>query len=289
MTHHYQAPAKINLYLRISGVRSDGMHELDTGFAYTDLCDQLRISIAESIQVTCSLSHLSGEKNLVHQILVAFRAKHGINRGLHVHIDKHIPQQAGLGGGSSDAASALMAANQLWGIQADKDTLIDFATPFGADIPCFIFGHASLAGGMGEKLQNYPSALPSGVLLLAQPATGLSTAEVFRHFDRSYHLDRTLTVPETLDTIRRDSPPQTKNDLEASACELNPDVASLLQGLRGYSDKVWMSGSGSACIALFEHQVRAKEVAELLKQQQIAAWSYIGCIKRVHPMFEKQE
>lgn len=286
MTHLYPAPAKINLHLRISRVRSDGMHELDTAFAYADLCDQLSISMSEAINVTCSLSHLSGEKNLVHQILVAFRAKYGIDQGLHVHIDKQIPEQAGLGGGSSDAASALMAANQLWGIQANTADLIDFAAPFGADIPCFIYGHASLAYGIGEKMQDYPQALPSGVLLLARPATGLSTAEVFRHFDRSHHLDRTLTVPEALDTIRRDSPQLAENDLEASACELNPDVARLLHHLRSHSDRVWMSGSGSACIALFEHQVRANEVAELLKQQQVANWSHVGRIHRLHPMFE---
>ncbi|MDQ6996324.1 MAG: 4-(cytidine 5'-diphospho)-2-C-methyl-D-erythritol kinase [Mariprofundus sp.] len=284
MTHTFPAPAKINLHLRVSRIRADGMHELDTAFAYAELSDQLRISMAEGIKVECSQPHLSGEKNLVHQILAAFREKHGIKQGLYVYIDKHIPEQAGLGGGSSDAATALMAANRLWGVQATMDALIDFATPFGADIPCFIYGRASLAQGVGERLQDYPLALPSDALLLARPATGLSTAEVFRHFDRSHHLDRTLTTSEVLDTIRRDSPQLAENDLEASACSLNADVAGLLQCLRSYSDRVWMSGSGSACIALFEHRLQANEVAALLKQQQVANWSHVGRIKRLHPM-----
>ncbi len=286
MRHLYPAPAKINLYLRITRIRADGMHELDTAFAYVDLCDQLSVSVADAIHVTCSQPHLSGEKNLVHQILTAFRTKHGITQGLHVHIDKQIPEQAGLGGGSSDAATALMVANKLWGVDADKDALIDFATPFGADIPCFIYAQASLASGVGEQMQDYPQALPSGVLLLVRPATGLSTGAVFRHFDSAHGLDRTLTAPETLDTIRRDSPQLAENDLEASACSLNADVARLLQCLRSQSDKVWMSGSGSACIALFEQQLRAHAVAALLKQQGLADWSHVGRIMHAHPMLE---
>jgi len=287
MMHMYPAPAKINLHLRITRIRADGMHELDTAFAYTDLCDQLSISVADAVEVSCSQPHLNGEKNLVHQILAAFRARHGITQGVRVHIDKHIPEQAGLGGGSSDAATALMAANKLWHIHASTDALIDFATPFGADIPCFIYGRASLARGVGEKMQDYPMKLPSGALLLARPEAGLSTREVFCHFDTVHGFDRTLTTPETLDTIRRDSPQLADNDLEASACSLNPGLASLLLCLRSHSDQVWMSGSGSACIALFEHSHRANAVAALLKQQGLADWSYTGRIMRAHPIQEQ--
>jgi len=286
MMHTFPAPAKINLHLRITRIRPDGMHELDTAFAYTDLCDRISMSMAEDIQVDCSESHLSGEKNLVFQILTAFRMKYGIAQGLHAYIDKHIPEQAGLGGGSSDAATALLAANRLWGVQASTDALIDFAALFGADIPCFIYGRASLARGIGEQMQDYPLPLPTGSLLLARPATGLSTPEVFRHFDSASGLDRSLTTPKALDTIRRDSPRLAENDLEASACSLNSGVARLLQCMRRHSSTVWMSGSGSACIALFDHHARANEVAALLKAQHLADWSHIGHIRRVHPMLE---
>jgi len=96
--------------------------------------------------------------------------------------------------------------------------------------------------------------------------------------------DRSLTGLEGLDSIRRDSPQMAENDLEASACSLNPDVAKLLQCLHQYTSTAWMSGSGSACIALFEHHDRAIEVAKLLKQQHRASWTYTGCIKNVHPI-----
>jgi len=286
MMQVFAAPAKINLYLRITRIRQDGMHELDTAFAYTDLCDRISISPADDILVTCSQAHLSGEKNLVHHILVAFQQQYGIQRGLSVSIEKHIPEQAGLGGGSSDAATALLAANRLWGIGADTDTLIAFATPFGADIPCFLYGRASIAKGIGEQLQDYPLPLPAQTLLLARPATGLSTAAVFRHFDNEHQSDHSLTTQDVLDTMRRDSPVLAENDSQASACSLNPDVSGLLQRLREYSSTVWMSGSGSACIALFEHHARAEAVAAQLKAQHLANWSHIGSIRNRHPMTE---
>jgi len=287
MDHCFPAPAKINLYLRVNGIRPDGMHELDTAFAYTDLCDQLKISLSKDIIVDCSEKHLAGENNLVHNVLSSFKASLGINQGLSIYIEKHIPEQAGLGGGSSDAATALMVANQLWNIQADTNELINFATPFGADIPCFLYGRASQAQGIGEKMRDYLLPLPGGTLLLTRPATGLSTGEIFRHFDNSLRPDRSLTGPEVLDTIRRDSPQMAENDLEASACSLNPDVAKLLQCLHQYTDMAWMSGSGSACIALFEQHDKAREVAKLLKQQHAANWTYTGRIKNVHPIQEK--
>ncbi len=296
MNRPLPAPAKINLYLRITRIRPDGMHELDTAFAYTDLCDLLTITPADRLQTSCSQAHLSGDNNLVHKVLAAFQEKHGITQGLSVHIEKHIPEQAGLGGGSSDAATALMAANRLWGVHAGRTELIDFATPFGADIPCFLYGQASLAHGIGERMQDYPQTLPDRALLLTRPAGGLSTAEVFGHFDASHHSDRTLTAPEALDTIRRDSPQLAdnkladnelaNNDLEASACALNPGLARLLQALRRYSGQVWMSGSGSACVALFEQQGEAISTAALLQQQQLASWSHVGRIVRAHPMLE---
>ena len=272
------APAKINLYLHITAIRNNGMHELDTAFAFTEACDLLSFEASPNIQVSCSEPALSGEQNLVQQVLQAFKAQHNIIQGLHVHIDKHIPTQAGLGGGSSDAATAIMAANNIWNIHASRDVLIDFATAFGADIPCFLYGKASLASGIGATLSHYPQALPSQILLLARPASGLSTADVFRHFDS------TLTTPNTLDTMRRDSPSIGENDLEASACALNPDVAQLLACLRQQTDTAWMSGSGSTCVALFDSHQQAQHVSDLLHKKNLASWTHTGNICDIHPM-----
>jgi len=280
------APAKINLFLRITHIRGDGMHELDTAFAYTDLCDWLHLEPCSSLEVTCSQAHLSGQHNLVYKILAAFKTEFAVVPGLKLHIEKHIPEQAGLGGGSSDAASALLAANHCWGVNADVDTLIRFATPFGADIPCFLYGRASRACGIGEQMQEYGQALPGQTLLLAKPHSGLSTAAVFQHFDRLFmaQADSTLTEPKGLDTIRRDSPALAENSLEASACYLNPDVSTLLACLRQYTDMAWMSGSGSACVALLDDPKQAVQVAAKLKARHLAAWTHIGKISGTHPL-----
>jgi len=272
------APAKINLYLHVTAINNNNMHELDTAFAYTEACDFLTIEASEHIEISCSEQHLGGDNNLVHQVLQAFRNKHAIKHGLRVHIDKHIPEQAGLGGGSSDAATAIMAANQLWHIHASTDALIDFATPFGADIPCFLYRKASLASGIGATLIDYPHVLPGQTLLLARPASGLSTAAVFAHFDGA------LTTPDPLDTMRRDSPSIGENDLEASACKLNPDVAQLLDTLRQQTETAWMSGSGSTCVALFDTHQQAMQTSELLHQKHLASWTHIGNICDIHPI-----
>jgi len=282
------APAKINLHLYITAIREDGMHELDTSFAFTEACDLLSFETSDHIQVTCSKAHLSGEKNLVHKILQAFKDHCGIEQGLKIHIEKNIPEQAGLGGGSSDAATALMAANSLWGVHASTEELIAFATPFGADIPCFLFGRASMALGVGEKLQDYPQKLPEKQLLLAWPGLGLSTAEVFAHFDQSVATgDHTLTSPRGVDTIRGDLGSLGENDLEDSACSLSPEVSQLLEFMRNHSEKAWMSGSGSTCVALFDDQHQASEMADVLKQQGLATWTHVGGMHTKHPLQAK--
>ncbi|WP_072659035.1 4-(cytidine 5'-diphospho)-2-C-methyl-D-erythritol kinase [Mariprofundus micogutta] len=282
---HLAAPAKINLHLYVTAIRPDGMHELDTSFAFTEASDLLSIERSELIQVGCSNEQLSGEKNLVFKILRAFKEQYAVEQGLSVFIEKNIPEQAGLGGGSSDAATALLAANKLWGIHASMDQLIAFATPFGADIPCFLFGQASIAHGIGEKLQEYPQKLPAKQLLLAWPGTGLSTAEVFHHFDQSVASgDHTLTSPKGVDTIRRDSGSLGENDLEGSACSLSPEVSQLLQHLRNHSEKAWMSGSGSTCVALFDDLRQANAMADTLKQLGLATWTHVGNIHSRHPL-----
>ena len=278
------APAKINLYLRVGAILADGRHELETAFAYAEACDLLRFDECDNLRVSCSRPHLDGENNLVQRLLAAFSEAHGAQQGLAIHIDKQLPEQAGLGGGSSDAATALLAANHLWGVHATLADLINFAAPFGADIPCFLYGRASLAGGIGEKLSDYPEPLPDKAMLLAWPGVGLSTAAVFRDFDGRAH---SLTVPEGVDTIRRDPAGLGENDLEASACSLSPAVATLLATLRRQSEAAWMSGSGSACVALFEDARQAETAGQELLRQGLATWTHVGKMVAVHPAHNK--
>ncbi|WP_100264844.1 4-(cytidine 5'-diphospho)-2-C-methyl-D-erythritol kinase [Mariprofundus ferrinatatus] len=288
MKRSLPAPAKINLHLFVTAIRDDGMHELDTSFAYTDICDEVIIEDCAELKVTCSNPSLSGERNLVYRLLEAFRARHGISDGLALHIVKHIPEQAGLGGGSSDAATALLAANRLWKAGCSLQELIAFAAPFGADIPCFLYGRTSWAHGIGERLNDYPEVLPEKTLLLVWPGSGLSTAEVFRHFDHEVDSGRrSLTPYGGVDTIRPNSANLGRNDLEGSACSLSNGVSQLLSSLRKESVLAWMSGSGSTCIALFSDSGQAGKVAAQLKAQNPSFWTHVGSMRERHPLDRK--
>jgi 4-diphosphocytidyl-2-C-methyl-D-erythritol kinase len=283
--NRFPAPAKINLHLKVTRTLDNGYHELDTSFVYVDVGDTLTITPSEELIVTCSESSLNGEKNLVYKVLHALQKQFGVQSGVTVHIDKALPHEAGLGGGSSDAATALMIANQTWGLNLSIDTLISFAAPFGADIPCFLFGQASLAHGVGEKLVEYPGAIPDGALLLAYPGAGLSTATVFNCYDHALAGDTTLTHQVATDTIRaRSGRPIGENDLEACACYLSCEVERLLSQMRKLSETAWMSGSGSTCVALFKERQQAEEAAGMLQQQQLATWTHVGELLKEHPI-----
>ena len=281
----FPAPAKINLHLKVTRTLENGYHELDTSFAYVDIEDELKISPAAKLTVTCSNPAFNGANNLVHQLLEAFQQQYAITSGISVHIDKRLPDQAGLGGGSSDAATALMVANTYWGLNLAVEELISFATPFGADIPCFLFGRASLAQGIGEKLTAYPAPLPEGVLLLAYPGVGLSTPAVFESYDSHAENAGSLTHHDSADTIRGLSERAIgHNDLEASACSISSEVERLLEQMRKLSERAWMSGSGSTCVALFTDHQQAESTASLLIEKKLATWTHIGKLLGEHPL-----
>lgn len=279
------APAKINLHLSVLGINAQGYHLLDTSFAFVDLCDWIDVQLADGLTVTCSDSRLSGESNLVFQVLQALRMKHQVKKGLEVHIEKHIPMQAGLGGGSSDAATALLAANHFWGLRLSRQSLMDFAISFGADIPCFLFGYPSWASGLGEKLIKRKETFEKQRVLLTWPRVGLSTKDVFNHLDQS----QDLTTENCLAKMRA---PESNtlnlgcNDLQDVACSLCPELDEMLRCMRQHCKQSWMSGSGSACVALLN--MREKEellMAELRNQNNI--WCHQATILKVHPLINQ--
>lgn len=284
---HLPAPAKVNLYLHVTGVKRDGMHELDTAFAFVDIGDMLHVRLAPTLTVTCSEAHLAGENNLVHRVLAAMQRTFHVKAGLKVHVDKQLPEQAGLGGGSSDAATAILAANHLWRLGLSVKEIIAFAAAFGADIPCFLFGFASRARGIGEQLSRWDDSLPEGHCVLAYPGIGLATAAVFRRFDAT---DAQLTASGAGDTIRgHRSSGYTKvrigsNMLEEAACTMTPKLAELLAAMRRQARMAWMSGSGSACVALVDESEQAQQLAGDLRSKGLARWTHAGHLLAVHPL-----
>lgn len=282
----YLAPAKVNLHLAVTDVRDDGFHVLDTSFVYVDVFDMLNIELSETLTVTCSEPELSGESNLVYQLLAGFREKYDIKKGLKIHIEKELPSQAGLGGGSSDAATALMVANKVWGTELSRDELIAFAAPFGADIPCFLYGQASLASGIGEDLKPYDRSIPEGFMVVAWPGMGVSTARAFSHYDENkFHA---LTGEKSEATVRARSGDTVfelgYNDLEESAVYLCHPLEALLTKMRKNSVQAWMSGSGSACVAICHSSKQASELAALLQEMKLATWVHSGHFLHEHPL-----
>jgi len=282
----FPAPAKINLYLRVLDKLTNDYHRLATSFIYVDAMDQLEISPANYLRVSCTRNHLSGPDNLVYRVLAELRRRHGIRQGMHVHIIKHIPEQAGLGGGSSDAATAIMVANRQWNLGLSTEEMIEFATPFGADIPCFLFGRASTATGIGNYLSSLSAGLPSDHCLIAYPGTGVSTAEVFLHFD----LQAELTRNSQPDNIRAFSDSNANidrlglNDLEAIAIKLCPSIGNLLRAMRSAGGISWMSGSGSACVGIMASHNSGVALAGELQSRDLATWTHAGKLMSVHPM-----
>ncbi|MDX8402580.1 MAG: 4-(cytidine 5'-diphospho)-2-C-methyl-D-erythritol kinase [Mariprofundaceae bacterium] len=278
------APAKVNLFLHVTGRRNDGLHELDTAFAFVDAQDTLHFTPSDAIEVTCSDASLNGEHNLVWRVLTRFSEACGARGRLRVHIDKRLPAQAGLGGGSSDAATALLAANRIWGANWPTERLIAFAAPLGADIPCFLFGHASRARGIGERLSPYPDPIPAQPLLLAWPGEGLATARVFAHHDA--HTAVALTPQQGGDTMRAPSRHLGANDLEEDARALSRRLARLLGAMRDASDHAWMSGSGTCCAALCADAAQGRYLAGALRRKGLAAWTHVGRLLARHPLME---
>jgi len=253
---------------------------------YVDVGDTLCIKLSERLQVHCSDATLSGKKNLVYQVLAAFRKKYEVSQGLAVFIDKKLPAMAGLGGGSSDAATALWVANQLWSVACTLEELIGFSVGFGADIPCFLYGRACQAYGIGEKLSVYQGTIPEQNIVLAWPGEGVSTAAAFACFDQNkFHA---LTDEKTVATVRARSGAASfdlgYNDLEKSAAALCSPLLAMLTTMKEKSERAWMSGSGSACVAVCHSSKQACELAKYLQKHKLATWIHTGYFLPEHPL-----
>jgi 4-diphosphocytidyl-2-C-methyl-D-erythritol kinase len=254
--HTYLAPAKINWFLHITGRRTDGYHTLETVFQRIDWCDELTIEPTDDgvITLTGDLSGVAMTANLAYRAAVALRDYADVSQrpslGARIHLTKNIPTGAGLGGGSSNAATVLTALNDLWGLDLDNQTLQKIGLTLGADVPFFVSGfNAAFATGVGEVLT--PMDLPARELLLVNPNVHVPTAQVFAEFRRfgfTPSLDVSLSeLPDLLPNHQVLS-----NDLEKSTFEIAPAVAHVYDVLSAAMPDgfVRMSGSGATVFAM---------------------------------------
>lgn len=246
------APAKINLFLHIVGRRPDGYHLLQTAFRMLDWGDEITLQRRDDglILRTSDVPGVPAESDLVVRAARALQAASGSRFGADIGVLKRIPMGGGLGGGSSDAASVLLALNRLWGCGLSRQALQDLGLKLGADVPFFIFGETAFAEGVGEALR--PLAVPPAWYVVVAPPVSVPTAEIFSA--------KELTRDTEILIMQGFAAHKTRNDMQAVVCMKYPEVAESLEWLSQYGD-ARMSGSGACLFAPFDTEGQARQVA----------------------------
>jgi len=241
--HDIAAPAKLNLFLHVTGRRSDGYHLLQSVFMLIDWYDTLHFELRADGQISREdLGAALPPDDLVLRAARALKAATGSALGVHIAIDKRIPAQAGMGGGSSDAASTLLALNRLWKLGLSLEQLGRIGLRLGADVPYFLGGQNAWVEGVGEQIT--PITLPTGRFLVVKPDQGLDTGGIFS--DPSLKLDSEAAI---ISGFFADPFGFGRNDLQSVAERLCPGVTQALEWLAARGLRGRMTGSGSAVFA----------------------------------------
>jgi 4-diphosphocytidyl-2-C-methyl-D-erythritol kinase len=251
----WPAPAKLNLFLHVVGRRADGYHLLQTAFQFIDLCDELRFFRRPAGEVSRlgQVPGVAAEQDLALRAARLLLARHPGAGGVAIEVSKRIPLQAGLGGGSSDAATVLVALNEIWGLGISPDDLADVGLSLGADVPVFVQGQAAWAEGIGERLQ--PLDVPEPVYLVVRPDAVVSTAEVFQSPD--------LTRDSPTIKIRDFLMAGGRNDCEPVVRRRVPAVSEALDWLSQFGS-ARLTGTGSCIFAAMPDEEAARTVLERL-------------------------
>jgi 4-diphosphocytidyl-2-C-methyl-D-erythritol kinase len=247
----YPAPAKLNLFLHVVGRRDDGYHLLQSVFRFVDYGDTLHFAIRDDgvIRRVNALPGLAPEQDLCVRAARLLQETGGCKLGVDITLEKRLPMGGGLGGGSSDAATTLLALNRLWNLHLDRPTLQKLGLKLGADVPVFVFGQNAFAEGVGEILQ--PIDLPPAWYVVLQPPVAVPTVEVF--CDKELTRD---TIPLKMAAF---STGLGHNDLQPVVCRKYPEVAASIAWLKQYGD-ARMTGSGACVFAGFDTEQEARAV-----------------------------
>ena len=251
------APAKLNLFLHINRRRADGYHELQTCFQLLDYGDKLEFECNDSGSITLqsSLGTIANSDNLVLRAAMLLQAETRTPLGAEIQLHKTLPLGAGLGGGSSDAATTLLALNKLWDCQLSQTELVRLGLKLGADVPVFVHGFSGWGEGLGEVLQAIN--LPERWYLVVTPSCQVSTGEIFSHPQLTRN-----TAPITIPAFPFSG---TRNDCEAVAVALYPEIGAALDWLGHYAP-ARMTGTGSSIFADFSSQQAAEKVLKELPE-----------------------
>jgi len=265
--------AKINLLLRVFGKRTDGFHEICTIFQTVSLCDYLTFSAGNKIILTCDDVKIpTDEKNLIVKAAKILREKFNINKGVKMHLEKRIPAPGGLGGGSSNAATALLGLTKLWNVEINRKDLCEIGADLGADVPFFFFGGTALGNGRGTEI--FPlSDFSAEYLLIVTPNVAVSTKDAFARLNAP---DLTNKSSKSILKICRDEAnsllskqSKLKNDFEKMIFELEPEIGRVKKNLLDYGATcALMSGSGASVFGIFDSYVQMQNALGALQNEQ---------------------
>ena len=250
------APAKLNLFLHVTGRRADGYHLLQSVFLLIDWCDQLHFEVRHDGALSREdLTWALPEDDLVLRAARALQQATGCTLGAHIGVAKSVPAQAGMGGGSSDAASTLLALNRLWNLRLPAEALARIGLGLGADVPFFLGGDNAWIEGVGEQIT--PIAVASTRFLVAKPQAGLDTSLIFS--DPGLKRDTDLAI---ISGFAANPYGFGHNDLQPVAQKLCPDIVQTIEWLASKGLKARMTGSGSAVFAQLLHAIDTQDAPQ---------------------------
>ncbi|MCB5357634.1 4-(cytidine 5'-diphospho)-2-C-methyl-D-erythritol kinase [Vibrio lentus] len=253
---HWPSPAKLNLFLYITGRRDNGYHELQTLFQFVDFGDELTVTAnreTSSITITPEIPGVATEDNLIWKAATALQQYTSTTFGADIQLKKVLPMGGGIGGGSSNAATVLVALNHLWQLNLSDDQLAEIGLQLGADVPVFVRGHAAFAEGVGEQLQ--PANPDEKWYLVVKPQVSIATIDIFTHSELTRN-----TPKRALSTLLEQ---EYVNDCEKIVRMLYPEVDKQLSWLLQYAPSR-LTGTGSCVFAEFSSKKEAESVLEQL-------------------------
>ena len=268
------APAKLNLFLHVVGRRADGYHLLQTAFRLLDWGDTLRFRRRDDGDIV-RMSVVPGvppEDDLVVRAARRLQAEAGVSCGVDIWVDKVLPMGGGLGGGSSDAATTLLALNRLWQLDWTRERLQALSLGLGADVPFFVFGRDAFAEGVGEAL--VPMAVPPAWYVVLAPGVSVPTAEIFS----AKELTRSTEIIKMPDFAMH----TTRNDLQPVVCDRYPQVAQAIDWLSQYAS-ARMTGSGACVFAPMRDETQARQVVAQCPERW-QAWAARSLDR--HPLYD---
>lgn len=283
--HDCPAPAKLNLFLHVIGRRADGYHLLQSVFQLIDRADRLHFDLRDDERIvrTTDVPGVPHDQDLIVRALrllqAEFARRHGhLPPGIDVAVEKILPMGGGLGGGSSDAATALMAANHLWQAGLTREELMALGLPLGADIPFFLFGETAFAEGVGETLQAVEG--PDCWYVVLEPGVAVPTPAIFSAADLTRDAKPVRIADFSSHTNSGSMVGFGKNDLQNVAMRLFPPVAEAVEWLSSYGD-ARMTGSGACVFCAVSSEDAADQVLAQVPQKY-AAWKAKSL--KTHPL-----